>query len=160
MSVRIITDTKLEGLTTLSRRFAKDARRVLVGVPKGVTEKDGTSMAMIAAVHEFGSQDGRIPERSFLRSGLTNHLPDLTRLNEVNIQKIARGGFTVLTALRQLGAFAASKVQDEIVRGDFTPNAPSTIKAKGSDKPLIDSGSLRQSITYRVSEKSGEDVES
>lgn len=158
MSVRIVTDTKLAGLETLSRRFARDARRVLVGVPKGVAEADGTSMAMVAAANEFGVPSRGIPERSFLRAGLLNHLPDLIRLNALNIQKIARGGFTVLTALRQLGTFAASQVQQEIVQGSFEPNAPSTVARKKSSKPLIDTGSLRQSITYRISSESGEDL--
>jgi len=33
-------------------------------------------------------------------------------------------------------------------------NAPSTIKSKGSGLPLIDSGSLRDKLTYRVKNKS------
>jgi hypothetical protein len=37
-------------------------------------------------------------------------------------------------------------------RANFKPNAPSTIKAKGSDKPLIDQGILRSAITYVVKE--------
>nr|DAV88002.1 MAG TPA: virion morphogenesis protein [Caudoviricetes sp.] len=44
-----------------------------------------------------------------------------------------------------------------IVRGWFTdprnnwaPNSPKTIKRKGSDRPLIDTGSLRKAITYVV----------
>ena len=41
-------------------------------------------------------------------------------------------------------------VQKEIVDGSFEPNAESTIKKKGSDKPLIDTGTMRQSVTYVV----------
>jgi hypothetical protein len=37
-------------------------------------------------------------------------------------------------------------------RNGFQPNAPSTIAAKGSDQPLIDSGILRGAITYVVKE--------
>jgi hypothetical protein len=150
VSVRVITDTRLAGLDTLSRRFSQDARRVLVGVPAGKTETDGTSTAMVAAVNEFGSADGRIPERSFLRGGILGSLPDLISLNAANIQKIARGGFTVLTALNRLGSFAAGKVKAYIVAHDFVPNAPSTIARKKSDRPLVDTGSLRQSITYEI----------
>ena len=34
--------------------------------------------------------------------------------------------------------------------GTLTPNAPSTIKKKGSSRPLIDTGQLRQSISNKV----------
>lgn len=149
MSVRIISDTRLSGLQTLSRRFARDHRRVLVGVPKGPAEADGTSIAMVAAANEFGVP-GKIPERSFLRAGILRNLDQLTQINAANIQKIARGGFTVLTALGRLGVFAAGAVQKEIVEGSFVPNAPSTVAKKKSSKPLIDSGSLRQAITWRI----------
>ena len=35
-------------------------------------------------------------------------------------------------------------------RNNWPPNAPSTIKEKGSERPLIDTGALRASITYVV----------
>lgn len=150
MSIRIIKDTRFEGLKALHRRLANDRRRVLVGVPKGKVEEDGTPLAMVAAVHEFGSPERGIPERSFLRSGILANLQQLIAMNAEHIRKIANGGFTVLTALNRLGVFAAGAVQKQIVEGDYTPNAPATIKAKGSSKPLIDSSQLRQSITYQI----------
>jgi hypothetical protein len=157
MSVRIIKDTRFEGLKALHRRLASDKRRVLVGVPKGKVEEDGTPIAMIAAVHEFGSPARGIPERSFLRAGILAHLQQLVAMNAEHIRKIANGGFTVLTALNRLGVFGAGAVQQYIVEGSFIPNAPATIKAKGSSKPLIASAMLRQSITHQISDGS-EDV--
>ena len=49
----------------------------------------------------------------------------------------------------------------EMVRGDIVksitilrnpPNMPSTIKAKGSSNPLIDTGLMRRSVTYKVNQ--------
>lgn len=37
-------------------------------------------------------------------------------------------------------------------RNNWPPNAPSTIVMKGSERPLIDTGSLRKAITYVVRE--------
>lgn len=149
-SLRIVNDTRLQGLQTLSRRFARDQRRVLVGVPEGKAEADGTSIASIAAIHEFGSPENGIPERSFLRGGIVDSLDKITALNIDHIRRIAGGGFTVAVALQRLGAFAAGAVQQFITQGNFTPNAPSTIARKRSSKPLIDTGSLRASITYQI----------
>ena len=46
-------------------------------------------------------------------------------------------------------------VQKTIKEGSFVPNAPSTIRKKGSDKPLIDTGRLRQSVNYHIKPKGG-----
>ncbi|WP_252715295.1 hypothetical protein [Acinetobacter junii] len=49
-----------------------------------------------------------------------------------------------------LGMQAAADVQMYMVNGKFAPLKAKTIKRKGSSKPLIDTGQLRQSITYKV----------
>lgn len=38
-------------------------------------------------------------------------------------------------------------------RNNWPPNSPRTIKQKGSDKPLIDTGEMRKAITYVVRDK-------
>ena len=52
--------------------------------------------------------------------------------------------------LEQLGAMAVGEVQKYVTELDTPPNAPSTIRQKGSSNPLINTGALRQSITYEV----------
>lgn len=42
-----------------------DWRSGFVGVLRNVTTKDGESLVNIAAVHEFGTRDGRVPARPF-----------------------------------------------------------------------------------------------
>ena len=37
-----------------------------------------------------------------------------------------------------------------IGRGHFVPNAPNTIKQKGSSQPLIDTGRMRNSVSHKV----------
>ena len=71
------------------------------------------------------------------------------------IQKVAQGG-TAQGALEALGVFGKGLVQEKISTGDFEPNAPSTIRKKGSDKPLIDTGRLRQSVNYVIKPKGGD----
>lgn len=57
--------------------------------------------------------------------------------------------------LEKAGMFAANKVKDYFVdpENGWAPNTPKTIEEKGSDRPLVDTGSLRQAITYVVGEK-------
>ena len=61
--------------------------------------------------------------------------------------------------LKKIGVYLKGVVQKEIVDGDYAPNAESTIKRKKSDRPLIDSGYMRQSVSFFITPKGGEDDE-
>lgn len=145
----------LPGLKALRQRMKDANKSVLVGVPVGAKpEEDGTPMAMIAAVHEFGSPEQNIPERSFLRGGIRRGMPKFSALNEKNLRAVVQGESTVSQAMGQLGALAAGEVKREFTTADFAPLKQSTIDArkrrfgKASSRPLIASGNLRQSITW------------
>jgi hypothetical protein len=151
-TVRVINDTKGAGLEALAERLRTLRGTVLVGVPKGTTEPDGTSTALVVATNEFGSPDRGIPERSAFRGGIRRGRPIFHQLNERNIAAVARGSMTGHQALSQLGAAAVGAVQTEMTTGHFVPNAPATIARKGSSRPWIDTGHARQSVTFIVDE--------
>ena len=67
----------------------------------------------------------------------------------------AHDGATAETVLKRVGALGVRLVQEKIVSGSFKPNAPSTIRKKGSDKPLIDTGRMRQSVKYVCQRREG-----
>ena len=54
-----------------------------------------------------------------------------------------------------LMAFTASVDWFDNPKNNWKPNAESTIKAKGSDSPLIDTGEMRKSITYAITKYRG-----
>lgn len=143
------------GLEGHAKRILAAAKRkgahVKVGLPRGTgAYPDGTPVIMIGVVHEFGAPAAGIPMRSFLRSAISEGDAEIKRL----IRKVARaamkGKIEERQALELLGLKAASMVQAKIVSGPFEANAPATVKRKGSSSPLIDTGLLRQSITYQV----------
>lgn len=145
------------GLEGHAKRILDAAKRknahVKVGLPRGSgAYPDGTSVIMVGIIHEFGSADGTIPMRSFLRAGIAESDGEIRKL----IRKVARaamdGKIEERQALELLGTRAQSIVQQKIVAGPFEANAPSTVARKGSSSPLIDTGLLRQSITYQVVE--------
>ncbi len=55
-------------------------------------------------------------------------------------------------ALRLAGAYLEGKIKEKITNTDpdWPPLKPATIKRKGSSKPLIDTGKLRNSIVHNV----------
>ena len=156
MSVHV-SGGDLPGLRALESRIREANRSVLVGLPEGAkAEEDGTPVAMIGAVHEFGSPEQNIPERSWLRGGIARGQPKFNRLNRANMALVVLGKKTVEESLGQLGAVAAGEVKREFVVGDFEPIKPATIAArerklgKKSTRPLIASGNLRQEITWQL----------
>lgn len=151
VTAKIVKDVDFKVFDELKRRLVGE-RLVRVGFPQGKSEADGTPVAMIAAVHEFGSPERGIPERSFLRSGMRENGEKYVRLNKVNLVRILRGQLTVEQALGQLGEMAKGDVQQKIRSGDFAPLKPATVNRKGSSKPLVDTGQMVQSVTYELGE--------
>lgn len=153
VSVKVLKDIDPKALDRLRQRLVGDNRVVNVGVPEGKREEDGTPVAMIAAVHEFGSPSQGIPERPFLRVAVQRNRQKYVRLNRINLVKMLRGQATVEQSLGQLGEMAKGDVQTEIRSGVFTPLKEATKKRKGSDKPLIDTGQMVQSIAWELGDK-------
>lgn len=129
-------------------------RIVLVGIPGNDQQPTGESTAGIARVHEFGSPKKNIPERSFLRAGIRAANEELIALSKRDMKKVVRGKMTMTMAMNRLGVMAVGQVQKYIGQSEnFAPLSARTIAEKGSDKPLIDTGNMRQSITYVVEVK-------
>ncbi|MDH2927229.1 hypothetical protein FW755_11065 [Lonepinella koalarum] len=132
------------GLNTLAERLAElKAKSAYVGLPVDDNPfVDGSSinMATLAAVLEFGNE--HIPSRPFLRQTLAENQQKYTEF----LTELIRDGLDAETAYGRLAEMVVGDVRSNMVNGSWTPNAKATIKRKGSSKPLIDTGKLRQSI--------------
>lgn len=138
------------------------ARTVKVGVlaSQGGNEQhsgsdDGMTVLDIAAVHEFGSSDGRVPERSYIRLTTAAKAEEAEQV----LGKIAAGivakKIDVEKGLNMFGAWMSTQIKQTITGGgDIVPLwpelKPATIARKGSDRPLVDTGQLVNSITWEV----------
>jgi hypothetical protein len=121
-----------------------------VGVQQGEIHKsaDGelSDLVVIAAVNEIGTK--RIPSRPFMRNAVDGNQMGIFKTQVEMYGDVSRGVKTVRTALATIGEFMTAKVKKEIKTLRTPPNAPATVKRKGSDNPLIDQGQLIQSITH------------
>ncbi len=152
--------TQLEKLIKEANSYPN--ARVKVGVlgPKAARVDAGTlhnvqglNNAEIGARNEFGVLSERVPERSFLRMPLMTRLP-------VTLAKIPRKEWIKalldqgkLKLLANLGVAGEGAVYDAFATkgfGKWKPNTPYTVMKKGSARPLIDHGELRQSISSEV----------
>jgi hypothetical protein len=152
---------------------------VKAGIVEGSGEKDGVSIAQYAAWNEYGvkSKRGkklwRIPPRPFIRGWADNKSENIkATLNRI-VKKATEGKWTADEAIMRIGEFAQDGIKSYIRTGDFEPNSDITInglrnkdgsyvlgkdgnpliKGKGSDKPLIDTGTMRNSVRYEVVKK-------
>lgn len=139
-------------LRQIMERMQKNSG-VLIGLPAGTgSYEDGAPIAVIAAVHEFGSADGKIPERSFLRVPLRQNTDLFKAMFRAQMAKVAKGELTMFQAMDQIGMKGASVSREAINAGLQPGLAESTKKRRehGGDTPLWDSGQLVQSITHIV----------
>lgn len=108
------------------------------------------TMAQLAAVHEFGTQDGTIPERSFIRSSLADHSKEIKRLIKKVTAAIVLGKMDRARALGIVCQKIADGIVAKIDSGVPPPLSDETIRRKGSDHPLIDTGQLKNSVDWKI----------
>jgi hypothetical protein len=114
-------------------------------------EDNGADIAEIAAYNELGTV--HIPARPFLRDSVDAHVEDIRNFLYECLQLIVNGQATAQDILYRIGMFQKGLVQQEIVQGDFEPNKPATIEKKGSDVPLVDTGTMGESVNYVIVER-------
>jgi hypothetical protein len=123
----------------------------------GIHEKEGShpypngkTLLDIANINEFGSDDGHVPMRSFVRAWFDTAEPELRKEIASLMEGVIDGTLTKDQILDAIGLSGVGKMQANIAQGVPPPNAPRTIQLKGSSTPLVDTGLLRSSITYEV----------
>lgn len=120
----------------------------------GETAPAGTLVAPIAAAQEFGC--GNNPARSFMRSTVSKK--NKTWIKIIVAYLKANPG-KLFQAFMLLGKLASKDMQQAIEDGINPVLAPETIKRKqrrgkqNPNTPLIDSGTLQESISYEVTKK-------
>ena len=127
--------------------------KVAVGLPRdAVPYPDGTSVIMVGTVNEFGSIDGVIPERSWLRVGIATSSKAIIKKWKDKLAKgVLNGTIKPEKALALIGQLAVAAVQKRIVNIQQPANAEFTLKAKRpKTSPLIVTGHMRQSVRYVV----------
>lgn len=138
---------KLEAfLRDMSERVTNPAT-LRVGFLENSKYPDGTPTAMVAAIQDFGAPKVNIPPRPFFRNVVING--SLKWGAELaNILKAV--GYDATRALGLMGEMIKGEIKDSINNGSYAPLKPATVRRKGFDKPLIDTGHLINSVDAEV----------
>jgi hypothetical protein len=137
----------LENLAKLARELgARPEARI--GIFSGSTDSrdDGAGLGnvQIGIIHEFN-------ERSFLRATANAKKAEWLKLLERVLTGALQGKVEIIRGLELVAQKAASDVRRYIMVGqNLKPLHPRTIKAKGSSRPLVDTGQLVKSIGYQI----------
>ena len=152
----------------------------LIGIPQeaNVAHKDESgadspiTLAELLYIHTHGSPVNKIPARDVLDSAMKHNREDISMLLEKVLERASNGDLEgAKAALDKTGIQGASMAQkwftdpangwaknaDITVDGGWMKNKVSGktfyVKGKGSNRPLVDTGELRKSITSVVRRK-------
>jgi hypothetical protein len=133
-------------LDEISRRVGRGVM-VRIGFLEGATYPDGKSVAMIAAIQEFGAPAAGIPPRPFFRDMIavrSEGWPAAVRAN------LAATGYDAGRAFARVGEGIAGQLRQSILDFVGEPLKPATVARKGFDKQLIDTSHMLNSVNYEV----------
>lgn len=123
---------------------------------------DGTPVAYVAAIQEYGYPEGNIPPRLGMRATSAEKRGEWGGVAEGASRSVLAGKMTGPAAMELLGLKAAGDVRKHISEVTTPPLAVDTVKARlaGKDqgkivsvtiaKPLVDTGHLLNTLTNMV----------
>lgn len=130
--------------------FSEDGKRKDDDVTVGINN------AQLMYIHENGSYLNNIPARPVLQMTIDWANENLVKKSVDNaIEKYIDSDFDVSVYEQELNKLCVrmEKYARKIIYsndGRLEPNAPSTVKRKGDNHPLFDTGQLARSITCRL----------
>ena len=92
----------------------------------------------------------KIPERSFLRSGFDVNIDNINKQVEKSLKSFLNGNLSEDKFLEVIGKSMATKIKTYARDLNSPANASVTSEAKGTKDPLMDTGQMIESITWRV----------
>lgn len=138
-----------------------ESRALRVGFFDSAQYPDGTPVAYVAAIQEYGYPEGNIPARSFFRTTISGQKDGWRDGIAAGSRAMLEGKISAESMLSQIGGLAAGQIGQTISQISEPDLAESTIEARRrrrkspgvSTKPLVDSGTLIKSVTFDVADK-------
>lgn len=116
----------------------------------GNESTDGVKVKDYAVYVEYGTL--HIPSRPFFRSVVSTKKgrDKISRRLKTEIGYIIKGTKTGEQVLESVGIYTLGLIQESILKGNWTPNAESTLKNKNSSRPLVDTTTMLKSISWEI----------
>lgn len=169
-----------KALSEISKRIGEfHGKTAQAGFFPGAAYPDGTSVAYVAAIQEYGA--GKIPARHPIRNAIEQYRTQWRDGLAEGVKAVVDGSISPEAVLQQAGGLMAADIQAAIADVFDPPLSPITVMLRGmrrndpglvvsgktvgeaaervadgktnygaSDKPLVDSGLLLASVTHKV----------
>ena len=162
-----------------------DGMEAKVGFPSNIAYEDGTNVAFVATIQNYGAPAAKIPSRPFMEPTMAREKDKWTKVIARGVQKVARGESTPFDTLDLVGNVAALDIQETIADITEPELSPITVLLRkwkkegrvitgrtvgqaaraisdgvdpGNDnKPLNATGYLQASVRYGVSKSDDEE---
>jgi hypothetical protein len=136
-----VEDTDLgwnEIIGKIERANGKSTKVGVVGAAARRRMASGLTVAQVAAVHEFGSPEANVPERSFIRAAVDDNRDAIVdEVDRVCGAILEPGPDELRAGLETIGAQVAGFIQDKIRSGLEPALEASTVEANGGEtRPL------------------------
>lgn len=116
------------------------------GKPRRFGVREAIPVANVAIANEYGVPEKGVPPRPFMRRTKDRKFRKWHRFVQDRLPITLDAKKTAL----DLGDVMADDIRQSIIDYDYPPNRPSTIKIKGFNDPLVDSGQMAESVRYEV----------
>lgn len=103
---------------------------VKVGIPAGKQYPDGTSIAYIATIQEYGAEEVNIPSRPAFRLTRAAKARDWAKSMGEGAQAVVQRRISLEGMLDAVGSVAASDIVQTIANGLSPPLKPATVEAR------------------------------
>ncbi len=127
VAVRIRGGSKLEQALAKIARSVHAKKALEVGFLEGAKYPDGTSVAMVAAIQEFGAPKVGIPPRSFFRKAVKEHAKEW---GPTLAEELQATNISVEAALTRLGLVIQGEIQQSIIDIVAPPLSPVTLMVR------------------------------
>ena len=111
--------------------------------------ENGASYVDIATWNEYGT--GHIPSRPFIRISADTNKAAWGRLAQQCVNNVIDGD-NPRDAAQVVGHRMVEDIRKVFGSSMLKANAPSTVKKKGRNEPLVDSGEMRRRVNFRIKE--------
>lgn len=130
--------------------------------------EDGTQVAYIAAIHEFGFAPKNIPPRMGLRGMVENRKDYWAKVAAQGAKQILDGRSDAGDMMTLIGAVAEGDIRKQIASVTSPPLKEATIEARRKrsasgekrtstgSKPLVDTGYMLATVTHVVQDAGGD----
>lgn len=153
VNVGVLSDSAKYAQSTDIKRVKISKKNQEEGGPthkyeKGRSHTSTANLADVATWMEFGTRS--IPSRPFMKKAFDENFDRIFAFVKREHAAFIDGKQSMEDGLKKIGVFFEGLVKKTIASGSFKGLSAQTIRRKGSSKPLIDTGRLRQSISNQV----------